>query len=145
MKPAAARGSPPIRLAFFGRFKVLDYFVFFVASAVFCGSALFVYGGVNQTAQVSVNGRAGAWLYPLDVSETIAVRGPLGDTVVVIDSGRARIVSSPCRNQTCVASPPVQRHGQWAACLPNQVMVSVNGGGASSGGTGENLIDGISW
>jgi hypothetical protein len=145
MKPAAARGSSPFSPAFLGRLKVLDYFVFFVAFAAFCGSALLVYGGAAEAAQVSVNGRGGDWLYPLDMPETITVRGPLGDTVVAIDSGGARIVSSPCRNQTCVASPPVHRRGQWAACLPNQVMVSIEGGGASSGGRAENRIDGISW
>jgi hypothetical protein len=150
MKSAAARNYSPFRPASFGRFRVLDYFVFFFASAAFCVSAFFVYGGPAQAAQVSVNGRAGAWLYPFDVSETISVSGPLGDTIVAIDDGKAWIVSSPCRNQTCVAAPPLRRRGQWTACLPNQVLVNIDGSGGGAGadafsaGT-ENLVDGISW
>jgi hypothetical protein len=53
---------------------------------------------------------------------------------VLIDGGAARIVSSPCRNQLCVAAPPIRRHGQWTACLPNQVMVSVENKSAPSDG-----------
>lgn len=75
--------------------------------------------------------------------------GPLGDTLVEISGGQARVVSSPCRNQTCVAMPPVRRHGQWTACLPNQVMISVDGGKAPSAGaegaSGESPVDAVTW
>jgi hypothetical protein len=80
-------------------------------------------------------------LYPLDSVDTLVVPGPLGDTIVGINGGEARIVSSPCRNQICVAMPPVRRHGQWTACLPNQVMIGVDGGSPFTG----DAVDGVTW
>jgi hypothetical protein len=150
MKSAAARGFSSKGKTLYGRFRVLDYFVFCLAAAAFVVSMILIYGGGmagTADARVAVNGRDGAWLYPLESSETLVVTGPLGDTVVAVNSGKAWIVSSPCRNQTCIASPPVHRRGQWIACLPNQVMVSVDsrGAAASDAPEGKNLIDGLSW
>ncbi|MDR3356931.1 MAG: NusG domain II-containing protein [Spirochaetaceae bacterium] len=113
--------------------------------ALFAASAVFVYGGAARSGAVRVSGRYGTWLYPLDSVETVIVHGPIGNTLVEISGGVARIVASPCRNQTCVSMPPVRRHGQWTACLPNQVIISVDGG-ASSAGTEEALVvDGVTW
>jgi hypothetical protein len=75
---------------------------------------------------VSVSGSEGRWLYPLNAVETIRVTGPVGDTIVHIEDGMARVVYSSCRNQLCVAASPVRKHGQWIACLPNQVLVSID-------------------
>jgi hypothetical protein len=130
-----------------GRIKLLDYLVFFTVAAVSAGSAVLVYGGGPADTDrllISVSGPDGDWLYPVNAVGTVRVAGPLGDTVVEIGGGRARIVSSPCRNQLCVAAPPVYRHGQWIACLPNQVMARVDGSSATPDGTA-NAVDGVSW
>jgi hypothetical protein len=47
--------------------------------------------------------------------------------VVEISGGKARVLSSPCVNQTCVAVGHIHRQGEWAACLPNKVFVSIEG------------------
>jgi hypothetical protein len=107
-------------------------------------SALFVYGGKTARTgvmSVSVSGYQGRWLYPLDTVETIRVAGPVGDTVARIEGGTAWIVSSECRNQLCVAAPPVRKHGQWIACLPNQVLVSIDYAETADSGN----IDMITW
>ncbi|MDR2343065.1 MAG: NusG domain II-containing protein [Spirochaetaceae bacterium] len=126
--------------------KILDYLVFYLGLAFFAVSFFFVYGGagLNGAARLSVSGPYGNWLYPLDSAETVVVPGPLGDTLVRISGGEARVVSSPCRGQTCVAAPPIGRRGQWTACLPNQVVISV-GGGASSGTEDAPAVDGLTW
>jgi hypothetical protein len=61
--------------------------------------------------------------------------------VVEIRGGRARIVSSPCVNQTCVAAGAVHSPGQWTACLPNRVMVSISGSNSEA----EGAVDAASW
>jgi hypothetical protein len=104
-------------------------------------SAFWVYGGQAGADYVFVSGDGGRWRYPLSSAETVCVTGPLGDTIVGISGGQARIVSSPCRNQLCVAAPPVRKRGQWIACLPNQVMTVVEGAvSASSDG-----VDAVVW
>jgi len=64
---------------------------------------------------------------PLDTSRRIEVHGPLGDSVVEIKNGRVRFVSSPCRGQQCVHTGWLAHAGELAACLPNGVLVSIEG------------------
>jgi len=79
------------------------------------------------------------WVFPVDSSESIVVSGPLGDTVVEIGGGFARITSSPCVNQTCVSSGPIHAPGQWTACLPNRVMMYIDEGKTN------NDVDASAW
>jgi hypothetical protein len=70
--------------------------------------------------------------------------------VVELRNGEARVIASPCTNQLCVAAGAVRSHGQWIACMPNKVLVSVTGSGADpSPETGSfrdlDEIDGSSW
>ena len=49
------------------------------------------------------------------------VKGHFGETVIEIKGGRAHIISSPCKNKTCIR----QGFGKTLVCLPNKVMVHV--------------------
>jgi hypothetical protein len=111
--------SPP-------RIKPVDFCIMLIAAGLTACSFLFLYGG--GAGNIAVKGEDGAWIFPADSSETLMVAGPLGETVVEIKGGKARIVSSPCANQTCVAAGAIHAAGQWTACLPNRVMVSVERG-----------------
>lgn len=64
---------------------------------------------------------------PLDagVERTIAVRGPLGVTRVEVRGNSARVVSSPCPDQICVRMGWLSRVGEYAACIPNRAIVTV--------------------
>ncbi len=76
---------------------------------------------------VIIEGGGSSWVYPLDSVATIQVAGPLGETEVLINNGQASVVSSPCANQSCVAAGSITSVGQWIACLPNGVMVRIEG------------------
>jgi hypothetical protein len=91
-------------------------------------SAAVVYGSSGGTPQVILESDGRRWEFPLDAAETIAVSGPLGDTVIEVRGNQARITASPCTGQNCVAAGAIQHHGQWIACLPNRVMVSIQAG-----------------
>jgi hypothetical protein len=67
------------------------------------------------------------WIYPLDADETVRVPGPLGDTVVVIQDGTVEVVSSPCPQKICIKTGRISKPGQWIACLPNRVFISIRG------------------
>jgi hypothetical protein len=103
----------------------------FCALAVVITSFFWVYSGKNERGVVNLKGENGEWVFPLDAIETMLVSGPLGDTLVEIQGGQARIVSSPCANQSCVASGAVHIPGQWAACLPNRIMLYIGEGSSS--------------
>ena len=97
-----------------------------------------VYAGRTGVPLAYLRGPAAEWIFPLDAPRTVAVHGPLGDTVVQIADGAVRVLSSPCRNKICVRSGSVARPGQWIACLPNRVFVEVRGGSREP-------VDAYSW
>jgi hypothetical protein len=123
--------------------KPFDVVCFLLALIVIFLAVIPVYGGAGDQDAISIKGESGTWVFPLDAEETVAVPGPLGDTVVEIRGGRARVLVSPCQNQTCVAAGSIHAHGQWTACLPNRVLVSVEGRGKKSEQGAE--IDAAAW
>jgi hypothetical protein len=106
--------------------RPLDYAALALAVAAAAGSAAALSGGGEARFVVRADG--GVWVFPLDARETLAARGPLGDTVIELRDGAARVLSSPCANQSCVAAGAARSPGAWLACLPNRVMVSVDTG-----------------
>jgi len=109
--------------------RPLDIAAILLSAGITVLSAVYVYGGGGGERRVIIEGSGSSWVYPLDAEETVRVHGPLGDTVVQIHDGEARIVSSPCQNQVCVAAGEIHSHGQWVACLPNSVFLRIEGKG----------------
>jgi hypothetical protein len=106
--------------------KPFDIGIVFLALGAVAASFFLTYSGSNGTSLVNVQGEKGLWVFPIDSAESIVVSGPLGDTVVEIGGGAARITSSPCLNQTCVSAGRIHAQGQWTACLPNRVMMYID-------------------
>jgi hypothetical protein len=107
--------------------KPLDFAAIAFSLALTIAAGFAVYAAPQSSARALIQGAGHTWIFPLDAEERIAVEGPLGETVVEIREGRARVLSSPCTNQTCVAAGSIRRQGEWAACLPNKVFVSIEG------------------
>jgi len=64
---------------------------------------------------------------PLSRDQQIEVPGPLGTSVITIEKRRARISSDPSPRQYCVRQGWLQRSGEVALCLPNEVSVELTG------------------
>ena len=64
----------------------------------------------------------------LDSDVTESVRGPLGETVISIENGTARIVSSPCPHKYCVRMGSISRRSEIIVCVPNHVFMTIRGG-----------------
>jgi len=92
----------------------------------------------QEMTQVLIRGQKSEWTFPVDAQERIVVHGILGETVVRIENNRAWVESSPCANQTCVASGKIVRQGQWTACLPNGVLLMLQGAGGEE-------VDAVAW
>lgn len=58
---------------------------------------------------------------------TVEVEGALGTTTIAIEDGGVRIVDSPCPHKICVKKGRVSRVGDFVACLPNGVVLTVVG------------------
>ncbi|MDR0444039.1 MAG: NusG domain II-containing protein [Treponema sp.] len=120
------------------RIKIPDILIILLAASLTGFSAFAAYAK-PKAVRVLIRGQEREWTFPLDAEETVTVQGPLGNTVVRIHDSRAWVESSPCENQTCVASGHVRRQGAWAACLPNNVLLLIEGS------NDEPEIDSIAW
>lgn len=84
-------------------------------------------GGIADTAVIRSGGKIFSAV-PLSRDRQIEVPGPLGHSVITIEKGRARISSDPSPRQYCVRQGWLERSGEIALCLPNQVSVELTGG-----------------
>ena len=109
------------------RIRLFDYIAIVTSVVAFVGFMVFgqhVAGGVRLVSVQSVDG---AYLYPLDVDRTVVLDGPVGISEVVIRGNTAFFGHSDCDDGLCERMGPLAREGDWAACLPNKVFVTIVG------------------
>jgi len=68
-----------------------------------------------------------AFTAPLSQDRHIELQGPLGVTQVEISAGKLRIISSPCQRKICIGMGEIHRSGDLLACVPNRVVVRIEG------------------
>ena len=120
-------------------FRPLDILIILLVVA---GGVFFtVRGAVRKGSRVSVNANGVHYEYSATSNGMYTVAGELGETTFEIKDGRVRIIDSPCPNKTCVA----QGWHNPLVCLPNKVMISVEGEtSVKSGGSQEVELDAVS-
>lgn len=65
----------------------------------------------------------------LSTARRLVVPGPLGETVIEVEPGRARVASDPGPRQYCVRQGWLSRAGAVAICAPNEVSLTLTGRG----------------
>ncbi len=70
-----------------------------------------------------------AFTAPLDQDRQIELHGPLGDTLIEVVAGKVRVISSPCSRKICIGMGAIQRSGDLLACVPNRVVIRIEGEG----------------
>ncbi len=109
------------------KIRALDYLIFFFALSVIALISAQVYLGTSGVLRITISGVDGRWVYPLDQEQTFSIAGPLGETVVRIEEGTVQVLSSPCPEKICVKTGRIGKPGQWIACLPNRVLITIGG------------------
>lgn len=101
--------------------------VFILLFAAAVGGSVYALraSGTSRAPMVYIRSEAGEFVYAISEEGQYSFDGPLGQTVVEIRDGGAAVVSSPCANQICVQAGRLTAAGQWAACLPNAVVVYI--------------------
>jgi hypothetical protein len=120
------------------KLKAIDLLAIVLALLVIGGFSMAAYSGNGGANDVVVEASGTQWIYPLNVDRQESVRGPIGETLVIIKGGQAFVEDSPCPDKLCVHMPAVSRPGQWIACLPNRVFVRVRGRSGQE-------VDELSW
>jgi len=118
--------------------KFPDILIIVIFAALVFLSAYSAYMKPHGNAQVLIRGDGREWVFPLGVEESISIPGPLGNTVIQISNNKTWIDYSPCENQNCVTAGLLSQESQWAACLPNMVLLMIQGDGGED-------IDALAW
>ncbi len=104
-----------------------DWLVIVVA-AILVGLSfpLFWQGGLADRAIIRQNGQVFAEV-DLRAKRQLEVAGPLGNTLIAIEPGRARVLADPGPRQYCVRQGWLMRPGEIAICAPNRVSLQITG------------------
>ncbi len=105
--------------------KPLDYVAVCIALLLVAISLYYMLSNRNTGARAILATTQGEWVYDLSSNVTFGAEGPLGVSIITLQDGHAFFVSSPCDNQICVQSHPIQHNGSFIACLPNQIFVRI--------------------
>lgn len=100
------------------------------------GIFLTVRGLGQKGSRVVVNAAGVKYEYSAELDGTYSVPGELGPTTFEIKDGRIRIIDSPCPNKTCIS----QGWHNPLVCLPNKVMITVEGENSVKAGQGRGEV-----
>lgn len=105
-----------------------DYFVI-VATLLLLPTLYLTYWGNHAAADtahiMAADGRE--FSLPLNEDRRLTVNGPLGATTLEIRHGKIHFLDSPCRGKQCIHSGWLARAGDFAACLPNRISITLSG------------------
>ena len=110
------------------RFIRLGDWLLICVAAILVGLSfpLFWQGGMADRAIIRQNGQVFADV-DLRARRQLEVPGPLGQTLIAIEPGRARVLADPGPRQYCVHQGWLMRPGEIAICAPNRVSLQITG------------------
>ncbi len=109
-------------------FRLLDFIIIAAAVAVVILLSVYIYSSDSGEAVVKITAADTEYIYPLSQNTEVFIDGPIGQTLVIISDSKAWISESPCENKLCILMGQISKPGQWAACMPNRVFISIEGG-----------------
>ena len=77
-------------------------------------------------AVVTVRTVDGDEVYPLSKDGVFSLNG--GTNTLVIENGEAWVSEANCPDKVCMGMGKISKNGEFIACLPNQVIIVVEGG-----------------
>ena len=109
------------------RIRFFDVIFLLVFAACVAGAFAFVGRKKSAGADLVVKTPEGRFLYPLNRNAELDFEGVIGHTKVTIKDGQAWVTESACDNKNCIFMGKLSRPGDFAACLPNDVILTVEG------------------
>lgn len=119
----------------FNMFKIIRkadciLFAVLILIAVFISVFFFINGQNAENAAVYIGDSLyGSW--PLNEDRTITVEHDGHTNIVEIGSGKVWMNYSDCSNQNCVDQGKISSTGQVIVCLPNEIIVRIEGSSSS--------------
>ena len=112
----------------FGK-RDLILFAVIIAAGLIGMAVLYLRPAVTSvTVEVAVDGAVTMTL-PLSEDTEVRIDGVNGgENLLVIEDGKAKIISASCPDGVCVRHYAISRDGESIICLPNRVVVTIRGG-----------------
>ena len=85
--------------------------------------------GTGAQAAVTVDGKE-IGRYPLKKNGTFPLNG--GTNILVVENGEAWVSEANCPDKVCMGMGKISRNGEFIACLPNRLLVVVEGAAEDS-------------
>ncbi|MFV0363995.1 MAG: NusG domain II-containing protein [Suipraeoptans sp.] len=106
---------------------ILVLIIFLLAIAILAGRKLFI-ETPGAYAIVKVDGEVEG-KYPLDEDREVAINN--GTNHLQISNGSALMKSANCPDKICIKHKPIDSNGESIICLPNKVVIEIEGGNES--------------
>jgi hypothetical protein len=97
-----------------------------VAIASFSFLRLFFVSNKAREALIKVDNRP-VQRVSLKTDRRIKLEGENGKVVIEVREGRVRVVESTCFQRICINTGWIDKPGQNIVCLPNKVLVTIEG------------------
>lgn len=104
-----------------------DLLLYALLLALGIGGTAALHASNSDSAMLKVQVGKAAFYYPMSYRGELVFWGRLGKTVIRVDETGARVVESACPGGDCMRGAAIHQAGQWRACLPNEVILSVEG------------------
>ncbi|MCQ2604874.1 MAG: NusG domain II-containing protein [Spirochaetia bacterium] len=107
------------------RVKAADLIFIILSLALIAGSLLFIARHGNGTPRAIIKVRDTEYIYPLNMPQTLTFHGELGPATVIIRDNAVFFQESPCRDKICIHMGEGRKDGDFMACLPNRIIITV--------------------
>ncbi|MCR5725676.1 MAG: NusG domain II-containing protein [Treponema sp.] len=109
------------------RIRPFDFVVLLAALAVLTGSFFLARKSAHRGQVLVVRAGKTEYAYSLMENQELHIKGPLGESTILIENGSACFTDSPCTNKVCIHAGKLKKTGDVAACLPNAILLVIEG------------------
>ena len=110
------------------RLKIFDIvFILIFLTAIFLSFFNLFRKKSEKAAELFVQTPNEKFIYSLSKDGIYKFKGLLGESSIQVENGKAKFLDSPCENKNCIQSGEISTNGQWAACLPNGIFITIEG------------------
>lgn len=109
-------------------FKPADFLFIILSAALIAISIISLTGNSSPEAKAVIKVKDDEYIYPLNQEQDLFFDGELGKSHIIIHDGCVEFKESPCRDKVCIHMGQGRKDGDFMACLPNRIIVTVQGG-----------------
>ena len=108
--------------------KPADFLFLALSAVLIVLSFLTMQGNNAPVAKAVIKVKNTEYIFPLNQPKELELEGELDKAHLVIHDGCIQFVESPCRDKICIHMGKARKDGDFLACLPNRIIVTVEGG-----------------